>query len=97
MNYENIARELKHTDITILRDPADSDTFERRWVFRIDGVDYCIEWWKNICYLHSAGLQVQFDKVKQSNTWPNRSDMNLQFYDHGASCPVLAMLPWKKP
>jgi len=72
--------------------------FERRRKFVVDGHEYMIEWWANISYLHvPGGAIIPFHTVKQSNTWPRRSKMNLQFY-YGMDqvCCILKIEDWAK-
>ena len=50
---------------------------------------YLIEWWKNLCYLYIDDVQIPFEQVKITGTWPNRYKNNLQFYYNGEVCAIL--------
>jgi hypothetical protein len=83
-SIEEIDAALDYQTITI-EPPPERDGFQRNRVFRTHGGILCrIEWWANQSYLYidSIGLQVAFNVVRRTNTWPNQSAMNLQFYDH---------------
>jgi len=65
--------------------------FNRKRRFNIEGNEWRIVWYKNICYLenNNQSLIIPFEQVKLTNTWPTRSKMNLQFYYQGEVCCVL--------
>lgn len=52
---------------------------------------YHIEWYINKCFLYTMGLTIPFNFVKQANTWPNHSKMNLQFYNGSGVCCILVL------
>jgi hypothetical protein len=51
--------------------------------FDIDDMHVKIIWYCNTSYveLYNGRIIIPFDTVEQSNTWPNRGKMNLQFDD----------------
>lgn len=79
-SIESLDRALDHPNIKMhMRN--DDWIFNRVRVFKVGNEEYEIEWYSNICYLHHKDLTIPFQFVKQSNAWPHRSKMNLQFYD----------------
>ena len=62
----------------------------RNHYFSVLGRDYRIEWWTNICYLYTNGMQIPSYNVELSGTWPNHAKTNLQFYyDTKEVCCIL--------
>jgi len=62
----------------------------RNIYFTALGRDYRIEWWINICYLYTNGLQIPFSNIELAGTWPNHAKNNLQFYyDTKEVCCIL--------
>lgn len=70
---------------------ADPTEFLRDRYFKVNGEEYRIEWWVNICYLYiGENVQICFKSIKVSDTWPNDAKMNLQFYDEKNNvCAIL--------
>lgn len=65
--------------------------YSRTLKFIVENTTYRIEWWKNVSYLNTANdLQIPFEYVEVSGTWPNGYKTNLQFYRDGE---VVAILP----
>ncbi len=87
---EDIDSVLSHKAITNLSNPNPPEFLDRNRYFMALGAKYCIEWWANISYLHIGSVFVPFFSVNVSNTWPNNSKNNLQFYNEaGGICCVL--------
>ena len=79
---EDLDRSLSYPTIMVIPSKNKGpEHFERMRKFIVFGKEYTIEWWKNISYLFIDGVQIPFYGMQISNTWPNRSKMNLQFYD----------------
>lgn len=85
---EVIDRLLEYETIEAESSKLKGETFSRVRKFKTLDQEYKIIWHCNICYLHSGNMQISFNTVKLSNTWPNRSKMNLQFYLNGNETPV---------
>ena len=91
MNFSLIGLDvaLKHKKIKVERRPT-GDGLNRIRKFRLNGESYKIIWYINTCYLEHDDILVKFKRVDQKNTWPNRSKMNLQFYnDNNDVCCVI--------
>ena len=92
MKIEELDNALAHHTISVTRFAAGNETFERIREVRVGDRAVMIEWWPNVCYLHTPdNLTVIFNSLKQSNTWPNESKMNLQFYDKRGICAILKL------
>lgn len=75
----------------------DEHGFSRRIQFVINGIVYRIEWWKNISYLQTQeDLQIPFEYVEVSGTWPNGYKTNLQFYTKGEAVAILPIEKYKE-
>lgn len=88
MKLEELEAVLVHPNIILVQNDS-TEGFNRDRKFIVGGVLYTIEWWCNICYLHSGNLQIPFHSVERSGTWPNRAKTNLQFYYHKEVCCIL--------
>jgi len=81
MEIKEILKALDYHTITAKElDVKDDLRFERNILFTVLGKNYEIEWWRNISYLFYDDLQIPFERVTRSNSWPNGAKMNLQFY-----------------
>jgi len=87
---EDLDRILDYPTIevaTVIEEPA---KFIRVREFEVDGNKFSIEWWANLSYLKiDDTLIIPFDTAELTNTWPNRSKMNIQFQYKGHTCVVL--------
>lgn len=97
MNSEDLIKVIKSAKLEILNE---SDFCEldntrdliRDLKFKIKGDKYFITWFKNTMTLETEqGLQVMFNKVTHSSTWPNRYKRNLQFYNGDGVCAVIGL------
>ena len=93
---ENLDFVLSHASIDNQPSPSPAEYFERSRYFKISGCVFHIDWWVNVPYLTTPNgvvvpfCSVKFCSVKVSNTWPNGSKLNLQFYNqHGDVCCIL--------
>ena len=94
---ESLSKVLQHKNIRNIKTHNPSESFDRVRCFVIDGKYYEIEWYCNGSYLKHGNMIVSFKCVKQSNTWPNRGKMNLQFYDlNRAVCCIIKIEDWPK-
>lgn len=82
-SIEALDKALDYPTIKVESSSLPKGNFDRIRLFTALGESYRIEWWMNTCYLIHGNLQIPFVSVRQSNTWPNNSKMNLQFYDRG--------------
>lgn len=101
MTLEELIEVLQHKNIrnidTHNPNMYQSGFFDRIKCFIIDGKYYEIEWYCNGCYLKHENIIVPFKYIKQSNTWPTSSKMNLQFYDlNHAICCIIKIESWPK-
>jgi len=65
--------------------------------FKHSGQEFNINWFTNMMTLsHRSGINVMFDKVEHSSTWPNSYTRNLQFLQRGKVVAVigLELYPW---
>ena len=90
-HFEELEVVMNHDKVNGKPINIDDYGFSREFAFCIDGSDYEIRWFHNQSTLSSGFLDVMFHRVKVANTWPNRSKMNLQFYDDKNN--VVAVLP----
>lgn len=81
MQLEELEKVLTHRNIILLPVQEEPGELNRERSFVIENSVYTIEWWRNVCYLHTNGLKMVFDNVVQSGTWPNSYKTNLQFQD----------------
>lgn len=89
-SIEDLDKALEHSSIKVHKKNENGELFSRIRVFDINNELYKITWYSNICYLRYNHLTIPFQYAKQSNTWPNNSKQNLQFYDGGdAVCCIL--------
>ena len=59
----------------------DKLNFNRNIMFSIAGGCYVINWYSNLMTMKCiGGLNIMFDTVVHSSTWPNEYKRNLQFY-----------------
>lgn len=90
MTIEELDAALTHKNIKPFSfPPKDGVHFERRRGFSVGDDYYMIEWYCNVSYLTCGKLLMVFDTVRQSNTWPNHSKMNLQFSYDGKTCGII--------
>lgn len=89
---EDLDRALDYPTIWIEQVLIKPGEFNRTRRFIVYGDQYKIEWWCNLSFLTTGDLIVPFEYVKQSNTWPHPSRMNLQFYCSGSSSPCCILL-----
>ena len=83
---------LNECNLVFTRLSLGEEYFERSRRFTVDGISYRIEFWDNLSYLYvDEKLIIPFNLMKKSNTWPNRSNMNIQFYNHLGE--IVAVLP----
>jgi hypothetical protein len=75
----------------IITDLKNDEEMFRLFSFKINGKDYLIEWWCNVCYLKFDDIQVPFDDIEFSGTWPNEFKTNLQLYYNGVTSFVLGI------
>ncbi len=91
-SIEALDRALDYPTIEVETSSLPKDNFDRIRLFTALGETYKIEWWANACYLIHGNIRIPFESVKQSNTWPMGSKMNLQFYDSDLEgCWVVAI------
>lgn len=65
--------------------------------FSHNGEEFNIEWFANMMTLsHKSGINVMFDKVEHSGTWPNHFKRNLQFKANGNVVAVIGIEPYKR-
>ena len=100
-SIERIDKCLSYTTITVVSPKEIHGRFNRTREFFIAGQEqkFRIEWWANISYLYldDKGLQIPFRGIARTNTWPNNSLMNLQFYDeHSNVCAILRVAEYVK-
>jgi hypothetical protein len=106
-SLEDIDRILDFRTIRQLEPVKKADYFERNRLFSIEGDPkvYCINWWKNQCYLFideyvenlstaKASVIVAFSHIRRQGTWPNSAKTNLQFY--GSDEEVVAVVVIEK-
>lgn len=81
MIYEDVEPVLLSHHSIIYTKKDETGHFNRYFTFSVNGVEYKIEWWPNVVYLHLPNeCFLIFDHFKVSDTWPNNSRANLQFY-----------------
>lgn len=87
----DLDKALEHKNIKVEKQPI-GDELNRVRRFALNGKSYKIIWYINTCYLEHNDILVKFKKVIQKNTWPNRSKMNLQFYnDNNDVCCIISI------
>jgi hypothetical protein len=89
--------EILMTDDRINGKPINIDDygFSRQFGFNVDGADYEIKWFRNQSTLTSGFLMVKFHHAEISNTWPNNSKMNIQFYDERNEVVAVLPIEWR--
>ena len=73
------------------REDVDGE-FNRKIPFSLDltKARYHILWYANIAYLYAEGdMQIPFDDLKITGSWPNGYKTSLQFYYNGQVCCIL--------
>lgn len=93
-SIETLDKILTHPNINVKPSIPRDAHFDRFRYFTLDGTEYVIEWWVNICYLNIGGVIIPFNSVQQSGTWPNRAKLNLQFYDKQSN--ICCVIPLEK-
>ena len=78
----------------VIWDQVKPGEFSRGVYFMVRGMAYKIEWWSNVGYLFKERLQIPFDHVELSGTWPNSFKENLQFHYNGRVCAILPVEPY---
>jgi len=97
MEREELLRVLNSAKIDVINGDKlgttnDDGLFIRRVGFGFNGSTYSILWFKNLMTLTTgSGLDVIFDDIEYSGTWPNRFLRNLQFLAGGNVVAVLGI------
>ncbi len=91
MTLEELDQALNYPTLTVAQAAMGDESFNRIRSFEINGQYFSVVWWTNRSYLHAGALTIPFETVKQSNTWPHASKMNLQFYDDNNLCAILKL------
>lgn len=94
---EDLDKVLSHHSIELKEHSINPAEFDRTRHFKALGVDYKIKWHVNQCSLFTENLQVPFNCVEISGTWPNAAMTNLQFYTDGnrSPCAIIAIENYK--
>jgi len=101
MNSEDLLKVIKSAKLDILNECDfceldDTQDLIRDLKFKVKDDEYFITWFKNTMTLETKqGLQVFFNKVTHSNTYPNRHKRNLQFYNNDGVCAVIGLELYK--
>lgn len=91
MDSDKLVRVIKASKASLLNEHEfcelnHANHFNRELVFVLLGNEYQIEWFSNLMTLTApCGLEVKFDSVEYSSTWPNGFKMSLQFR-YGKEC-----------
>jgi hypothetical protein len=100
ITIENLDKVLEHKNITNISYGKYGDEFiERIREFDVEGMHIKIIWFCNESNveLYDGKIIIPFVDVEQSNTWPNRGKMNLQFYDSGGEvCLIIKIEDWEE-
>lgn len=68
------------------------DLLERVITFKVNRVEYRIEWWCNLSYIYLGEFFTLFDSLKMWRTWPN-GRLNVHFL---LKSEIVAILPIDK-
>ena len=85
MNSEDLVKVLKSSGVEIIDEHkfcqlSDDNHFIRDIKFIHNNQEFYITWYKNQMTLsHGCGIDVMFETVEYSGTWPNGFKKNLQF------------------
>ncbi len=94
---ESLDRALDHPKIEVEKSALGNELFERVRKFKINNTKYKIKWFSNISYLEHGDMIVPFFSVRQADTWPIPTKMNLQFYDRDmATCCIVVIENYEK-
>lgn len=85
-----------NSNISLVNSEKKEGCFNRKRTFRVHDQEFEIEWWCNGSYLNIGKVIIPFKAVTLSNTWPNRSKVNLQFYDsNDYPCCIIPVADWE--
>lgn len=86
MDKESLVTVIKSTGSVIKNEDEffglEGSEFTRVLKFIFNGMEYKILWYFNLMHLYMplSNIEVIFDSIENSHTWPNRHFVNLQMY-----------------